>query len=95
MFIVFLKFTDKKHLAKEFMQDHLTWLKSGIEDGIFLMAGKLGNGNGGSIIAHNTTENSLIERLNLDPFVIEKIVTIEVHQVSVNFTQSSIAFLQA
>ena len=39
MFIVFLRFSDSKSQAGEFMEGHNAWIKSGFDDGVFLVAG--------------------------------------------------------
>lgn len=41
MFIVLLKFSEKKSKASQYMQGHNEWLKRGFDDGVFLMAGSL------------------------------------------------------
>jgi len=54
MFVVLLKFSDNKNKAGEFMEDHNQWIKSGFDDGVFILVGSLQPNLGGSVIAHNT-----------------------------------------
>ena len=82
MFIVLLKFSDNKSQAGNFMDGHNQWLKDGFDDGIFLLAGSLQPGIGGGILAHNTTQADLENRVNKDPFVAENVVTAEVMELS-------------
>lgn len=82
MFIVLLKFSDNKSQASNFMDGHNQWLKDGFDDGIFLLAGSLQPGIGGGILAHNTTQADLENRVKEDPFVAENVVTAEVMELS-------------
>ncbi len=95
MFIVFLTFTDQKHLAPEFMQRHLDWIASGINDNIFLLAGSLAAGKGGCILAHNTTKEALIQQVGLDPFVEHNIVSAEVIEVEPKMSNEKLQFLMS
>lgn len=93
MFIVFLKFSDNKGNAGQFMEGHNSWIKSGIEDDIFLVVGSLQPSLGGGIIAHNVTLEDLQNRVNEDPFVAEKVVTAEIHEISPAMTDERLSFL--
>ncbi|WP_440055778.1 YciI family protein [Pseudoalteromonas sp. T1lg65] len=93
MFIVFLRFTNNKHMAPQFMQSHLDWIKSGINDNAFLLAGGLLDGSGGCIVTHNITESELLKRLHEDPFVIENVVTFDFVAVAVSLAQVQQMFL--
>lgn len=93
MFIVFLRFTENKSLASQFMDGHNQWIKQGFEEGIFLLVGGLQPNLGGSIIAHNTTLHELQSRVNEDPFVKEGVVTAEVFEVSPKKADARLNFL--
>ena len=41
MFMVFLKYSDNKENAGQFMDGHNEWIKRGFDDGVFLLAGSL------------------------------------------------------
>ena len=82
MFIILLKFSDNKDQAGQHMDGHNQWLKRGFDDGVFLLAGSLQPGLGGGIVAHNTTQAELENRVNEDPFVEENVVTIEILEIS-------------
>jgi len=82
MFVVFLKFSDNKALAGDFMADHNEWIEQGFKDKVFLMVGSLLPNLGGSILANNTTKEELQTRLNRDPFVEMNIVTTEFFEIS-------------
>ena len=64
MFVVLLKFSENKNKAAELMDAHNLWIKSGFEEGIFLLAGSLQPNLGGSIIAHGISDNRF-KRLDL------------------------------
>ena len=93
MFIVFLRFSDNKGNAGQFMEGHNAWIKSGIEDGVFLVVGSLQPSLGGGIIAHNITSADLHNRVYEDPFVAENVVTAEIHEISPAMTDERLSFL--
>jgi uncharacterized protein YciI len=74
MFIVTLKFSDNKANAGQFMEGHKEWIKSGFDDGVFLLVGSLQPNLGGGVLAHNTSLSELENRVNDDPFVKENVV---------------------
>lgn len=49
MFLVLLKFSDGKAKAGHYMQGHNEWLRSGFDDGVFLLAGSVQPNMGGAI----------------------------------------------
>ena len=61
MFVVLLRFSDKKGQAGQFMEGHNAWLRRGFEEGVFLLAGGLQPNSGGGILAHNTSLPDLQE----------------------------------
>ena len=93
MFIVFLKFSDNKSQAGEFMQAHNDWIKTGLDDGVFLLIGSLQPGLGGGIVAHNLTLDELESRINDDPFVAHNIVNAEIIEFSPSKADERLAFL--
>lgn len=93
MFIVFLKFSDNRGNAGEFMDGHNAWIKSGIDDNVFLLVGSLQPGLGGAIVAHNTSRADLENRVSADPFVAENIVTAELHEITPALTDARLNFL--
>ncbi len=93
MFIVFLKFSDNRNQASEFMDGHKAWLQRGFADGVFLLSGSLQPKQGGAIIAHNTTQAEIENRLNEDPFVVENVVSAEILQVSPALSDERLSFL--
>lgn len=95
MFIVFLRFSDNKGSAGQFMAGHNEWIKRGFDDGVFLLVGSLQPGAGGGIVAHNTTLPELQQRVNNDPFVAEGVVSAEIHEITSAKTDERLAFLAA
>jgi len=93
MFIVFLKFSDNKDQASQFMAGHNSWIKRGFDDGIFLVVGSLQPKLGGGILAHNTSLADLQTRVNEDPFVAEKVVTAELIEITPSKTDDRLDFL--
>jgi uncharacterized protein YciI len=82
MFIVLLKYSDNRTQAAKFMDGHKEWIQRGIDSGVFLLLGSLQPNLGGGILAHNTTRTELEQRVNEDPFVVERIVTAEILEVT-------------
>jgi len=93
MFIVFLKFSDNKSQAAEFMEGHNSWIKSGFDDGVFLLVGSLQPNAGGAIVAHNTSLADLQNRVYLDPFVAQNVVTAEIVEITPAKTDERLTFL--
>jgi len=78
MFIVLLKFSDHKGQASQFMEGHKEWIKRGFDDDVFLLVGSLQPNLGGGILAHKTSLLDLQSRVNVDPFVVENVVSAEI-----------------
>ena len=93
MFIVFLTYTNQKHLAAEFMQSHMDWIASGINDNIFLLVGSLVAGKGGCILAHNISRNALMQQLNLDPFIEHNVVSADIVELDAKIADKRLQFL--
>jgi len=93
MFIVFLRFSDNKGNAGQFMEGHKEWLKRGFDDGVFLVAGSLQPNLGGGIVAHNTSLADLQGRVNTDPFVAEKVVQAEILEITPSKADERLNFL--
>lgn len=93
MFIVFLKFSDNKGQAGQFMEGHNAWIKSGFDDGVFLLVGSLQPNLGGGIVAHATSRESLEARVNQDPFVAQNVVTAEIVELTPARADERLSFL--
>ena len=93
MFIILLKFSENKGKAGKFMEVHNEWIKRGFEDGVFLLVGSLQPGQGGSVIAHNTSLTKLQARVNEDPFVIENIVIADILEIDPKKADDRLSFL--
>jgi len=93
MFVVFLKFSDNKEKASQFMEDHKSWIKKGFDDGIFLLAGSLPSNSGGTVLAHQISLDALIDRVKQDPFVQENIVQQEIIAITPSKLDERLAFL--
>ena len=93
MFIVFLKFTEDRSRAGQFMEAHKEWLKRGFADGVFLLAGSLEPSLGGGILAHNASCEELQQRVDGDPFVVEKVVAAEIHELDPGKADPRLEFL--
>lgn len=93
MFIVLLKFSGNRERMGEFMEAHKGWLKQGLDDGVFLLAGSLQPARGGGILAHNISRADLETFVDSDPFVTEHIVTAEILEISPSKADERLAFL--
>ena len=93
MFIVFLKFSDNKGQAGQFMDDHNAWIKRGFDDGVFLLVGSLQPNLGGGIVAHDTSREDLEARVNEDPFVAQNVVTAEIVEFTPARADERLGFL--
>jgi len=93
MFIVFLRFSENKSLAGQFMEAHNAWIKQGFDDGVFLLTGSLQPKAGGAIIASNTTLEVLEKRVGEDPFVINRVVAAEISEITPGRVDDRLSFL--
>ena len=93
MFVVLLKFSENKSKAGEFMDGHNAWISQGFDDGVFLLAGSLQPGLGGSVFAHNTSLSELEGRVDNDPFVAENIVSAEILEIEPKKADERLGFL--
>ncbi|WP_298213226.1 YciI family protein [Acidovorax sp.] len=93
MHIVFLKFGPNRSQAAQWMAAHNQWIQSGIDDGVFLMAGSLESAQGGAILAAKTTKEELASRVQQDPFVAHGVVVPEIISVTPSRTVEGFARL--
>lgn len=94
MFIIFLKFSDNKTAASEFMTAHNDWIAQGFADGKFLCVGSLSPAAGGAIISHGEGRDELEARVAADPFVIHGVVSAEICEVDAKRTIPALNFLK-
>jgi uncharacterized protein YciI len=95
MFVVLLRFSDKKNAAGQFMEGHKEWIKRGFDDGVFLLAGSLQPSLGGAVLAHNTSLDNLKSRVDEDPFVAENVVTAEVLEITPSKADERLEFMSS
>jgi uncharacterized protein YciI len=93
MFIVLLRFSSNKGQASQFMEGHKEWIKRGLDDGVFLLAGSLQPNLGGGIVAHGTSLSDLRNRVNSDPFVVENVVSAEILEITPSKADERLKFL--
>lgn len=93
MFMVLLKFSDNKAQASEYMQDHNLWIKQGFDDGVFLMAGSLQPGLGGTVMVAGESLDELKVRVQKDPFVEHKVVSAEILEIDPKKVDARLNFL--
>ncbi|WP_327434754.1 YciI family protein [Streptomyces sp. NBC_01236] len=93
MFVVLLRFSDNKAAASEYMAGHQEWIKSGLDDGVFLLVGSIQPGLGGAVLAHNTSREELQKRVDEDPFVAQDVVTAEVIEIAPGMADERLSFL--
>jgi uncharacterized protein YciI len=93
MFIVFLKFSDNKGQAGQFMEGHKEWIKRGFDDDVFLLVGSLQANSGGGLVAHNTSLPDLQSRVRDDPFVAANVVSAEIIEITLSKIDERLKFL--
>ena len=94
MFIVLLKFSTNKAMAREYMAAHNEWLGQGFDAGVFLLAGSIQPGLGGAIMAHGVSLADLQARVDDDPFVVHGVVSAEILELAPGRTVEQLAFLK-
>ncbi len=93
MFIILLKFSDNKGQVSQFMEGHKEWIQRGFDDGVFLLAGSLQPKLGDALVAHNTSQPDLQNRVNADPFAAENVVTAEILEIDPARVDARLKFL--
>ncbi|MDS1136747.1 YciI family protein [Nitratireductor indicus] len=93
MFVITLRFADKTR-APQFMDGHNAWIRSGFDDGVFLLVGSLEPKAGGAILAHNASAEEIEARVKDDPFVAQGIVSAEILAIAPGRTDERLAFLK-
>lgn len=94
MFIVFLRFSDNRTEAAKFMEGHNAWIKRGFDSGTFLLAGSLQPNAGGTVVAHNIDREDLDALVQEDPFVAERVVSAEIHEITPGRVDERLVFLK-
>lgn len=95
MFITFLKFSDNRAAAPDFMAAHNDWIAQGFADEKFLCVGSLKPAAGGAILSHGESRAALDARIAADPFVVHGIVTAETHEIDAKRAIPALDFLKA
>ncbi len=90
LYVVFLRFSENKALAEQFMESHIDWIKEGIKNGFFLLSGSLLPNKGGVIFAKDLNIYDLSLMMEQDPFVKEKVVAYEVFEISPSLVQENL-----
>lgn len=93
MFVVLLKINAAKEQLAAHMAAHKAWLQQGFDDHCFLLSGNLSQAAGGGLIVHGLSADELRARLQLDPFVREALVNVEVIEIQAAKTDARLAFL--
>ena len=75
------------------MASHKQWLQQGFDEGVFLLAGSLGDGQGGGILAKGDTLETIANFVHEDPFVKENVVSPEIIPFAVSMATESMSFL--
>jgi uncharacterized protein YciI len=87
MFIVTLTYLKPVADIDALMHDHVEWLKTGYDEGLFIASGRRVPRTGGVIIARSGDEEKLRATLARDPFVIHEAARFDL----VEFTPSMTA----
>lgn len=94
MYFILLTFAANKDSVAEFLDGHKAWLQKGFEDGVFLAAGSMTDGEGGAILAVSEDEDTLAKRVAEDPFVEANVVEPEIIGVAPTMMHPSLDFLR-
>ena len=70
MFIVELTYTRPLAEIDALLDAHVTWLRQGYRDGLFLASGRKTPRDGGVILARAESQDALLARLAEDPFAL-------------------------
>lgn len=93
MYVVLLRFSTNKAKAPEHMAAHREWIQRGVDDGVFLLVGSIRSGQGGAVLAADSSVEALQSRVDGDPFVVHDIVKAEIIDIAPSITSPELAFL--
>lgn len=82
MHIVFLKFGAHRAQAGQWMAAHTQWIQQGLDDGAFLLAGALGDAQGGMVLTARMDPAEVRRRVDQDPLVVHGVVSAEIHAIA-------------
>ena len=94
MFVVIMEVTDKARAAP-YMDGHNAWIRSGFDEGVFVLIGSLQPGPGGVILVDDVSREAIDARVAEDPFVAQGIVDVRILDVSAWRTDARLDFLKA
>lgn len=94
MFLVLLKFTERRALAASFMPAHNDWIRQGFDDGVFVFVGSLQSKSGGALLALDASMEALQARVAADPLVAEGIVSAEILEISPSRVDDRLSLLR-
>jgi uncharacterized protein YciI len=77
------------------MDGHKAWIQAGFADGVFLLAGSLTTAAGGAVLAAGVSLEDIQARVATDPFVVEGVVTAEIHEIAPGRVDDRLAALLA
>jgi len=94
MFVILLKFTERKDSAAQLLAAHNEWIQRGFDEKVFVLVGGLRSRTGGAILAVNTSMEALQARVNADPFVAEGIVIPDIEEIVPNRVDERLGLLE-
>lgn len=94
MVIVTLRLIDGSR-ARELMDAHNAWIRSGFDDGVFLAVGSLEGGPGGAILTHGESLADVERRVRADPFVVHGVAEPTLVAFSPSATDPRLDFLRS
>ncbi|SCZ54077.1 Uncharacterized conserved protein YciI, contains a putative active-site phosphohistidine [Epibacterium ulvae] len=94
MYFILLTFAKNRDQLAAYLDGHKAWLQKGFEDGVFIMAGSITDGEGGAILAVGEDETALMERVAEDPFVVGEVVEPEIIGVAPTMMDPRLDFLR-
>lgn len=95
MFITFLRFSENRAAAPEIMAGHNEWIAKGFADGVFLCVGSLQHSAGGAVLSHGESRADHEARVAADPFIVQGIVTAEIHELDLKRTIPTLDFMKS
>ncbi|CUH81027.1 YciI-like protein [Tritonibacter multivorans] len=93
MFFILLRFSIHADRVAEFLEAHTAWLAQGFEEGVFLSAGAMSDGDGEAILAVAEDLAAVEARVARDPFVIEGVMEVEITGMAPTMLDDRLSFL--
>lgn len=93
LYVVNLELSEDTDSQKKYMKNHMEWIQTGFERGIFLAVGSLISKKGGMILVNGISHFDLEGFIKQDPFVMHGLVSATITEMKLISVDQRLEFL--